>query len=249
MTISPTELPPLVVDAGFAAQRWAGPAGFATVVHPPEQGFYLRAGADGLVLHHADAPARDRGLRIDLLDGSVERRAAGGRQSPLARALGLRRHPRPRVLDTTCGLGRDSATLAALGCTVVSIERHAVLFALLDDARARAQATPPPWLAAWPELIHADAGRWLADTCADDFDIVYIDPMFDAPRRKARPQKALAWMHELVGTDTDVALLLERARAAAMRQVVVKQHARATPIAPPDRQVEGKAIRFDIYLS
>ena len=245
----PVDLPPLVVDDDSAPEGVAFPTGFETVAQPPEDGFYLRASADGLTLHHAQAPARDRGLRIDLLDGSVERRAAGGRQSPLARALGLRRHPRPRVLDTTCGLGRDSATLAALGCSVVSIERHAVLFALLEDARARAQSAPPNWLAAWPRLIHDDSARWLADTPDEEFDIVYIDPMFDAPRRKARPQKALAWMHELVGTDTDVSLLVERARGAAIRQVVVKQHARATPIAPPDRQVEGKAIRFDIYLS
>ncbi|ERJ18834.1 Ribosomal RNA small subunit methyltransferase J protein, partial [Salinisphaera shabanensis E1L3A] len=154
-----------------------------------------------------------------------------------------------QVLDTTCGLGRDSATLAALDCTVTSLERHDVLFALLDDARARAQTAPPVWLAAWRDLIHADACDWLAQAPDRVFDIIYIDPMFDAPRRKARPQKALAWMHELVGTDTDVASLLERARERAARQVVVKQHARATSIARPDRQVEGKAIRFDIYLS
>ena len=243
------ELPPLVVDSQSAPSEASCSTAFPTVARAPENGFYLRQMPDGLTLCHAQAPANDRGLRIDLLDGNVERRAAGGRQSPLARALGLRRHPRPQVLDTTCGLGRDSATLAALDCTVTSLERHDVLFALLDDARARAQTAPPVWLAAWRDLIHADACDWLAQAPDRVFDIIYIDPMFDAPRRKARPQKALAWMHELVGTDTDVASLLERARERAARQVVVKQHARATSIARPDRQVEGKAIRFDIYLS
>ena len=244
-----TTLPPLIVEPGCTAGASEAVRGFVIRDAPPEAGFYLCQQPDGLTLYHAQAPATDRGLRIDLLDASVDKRAAGGRRSPLAGALGLRRHPGAQVLDTTCGLGRDSATLAALGCQVVAIERHPVLFALVADARERARLAAPAWLANWPTLIHADARAWLTVADAAPFDVIYIDPMFDTPRRKARPQKALAWMHELIGTDGDAAELLACARTRATRQVVVKQHARAAPLAKPDRQVEGKAIRFDIYLS
>lgn len=242
-------LPPLVSVGAALPEPLAN---FVQVAQAPARGFYLRYEPAGLTLHHAAAGANDNGLCIDLLDGSVERRVAGGRKSPLAKAIGLRRHPDSSILDTTCGLGRDSATLAALGGTVTSLERHPVLFALLQDARERASNTdtPPAWLKHWRANIHADAISWLkADQVASTFDVIYIDPMFDSARRKARPQKALAWLGELVGSDTDVVELIAQARARAGRQVVIKQHARSTPLAAPDRTVHGKAIRFDIYLA
>lgn len=229
----------------------AASLGLDTTTQTPECGFYLAQESQGLTLRHARTDNRDRGLRIDFLDGSVERRLASGRRSPLARALALRRRPQPRVLDATCGLGRDSATLAALGCAVTALERHPVLFALLSDAleRARRADAPPTWLARWAVLEHADAATWLGADDAGRFDIVYIDPMFEAARRKARPQKALAWLNELIGADADARDLLAIARRRAERQTVVKQHARAAPLAPPDRQVQGKAVRFDIYIA
>jgi 16S rRNA (guanine1516-N2)-methyltransferase len=242
-------LPPLVGGATTLPESLVD---LAQIEQAPAHGFYLQYETSGLTLRHTAAGPNDAGLCIDLLDGSVERRAAGGRKSPLAKAIGLRRHPDSSVLDTTCGLGRDSATLAALGCAVTSLERHPVLFALLQDAleRARNTNTPPAWLAYWRTNIHADAIRWLErKVMAPAFDVIYIDPMFESARRKARPQKALAWLGELVGGDTDVAELLLRARERAGRQVVVKQHARSAPLARADRTVEGKAIRFDIYLA
>lgn len=242
-------LPPLVGAATTPPESLADPA---QIEQAPAHGFYLQYETSGLTLHHAAAGPNDNGLCIDLLDGSVERRAAGGRKSPLARAIGLRRHPDSSVLDTTCGLGRDSATLAALGCAVTSLERHPVLFALLQDALERARNTnaPPAWLAYWRTNIHADAITWLErKVIAPAFDVIYIDPMFESARRKARPQKALAWLGELVGGDSDAGALLSTARRHAGRQVVVKQHARSASLAPPDRSVEGKAIRFDIYLA
>ncbi|GAB3683189.1 16S rRNA (guanine(1516)-N(2))-methyltransferase RsmJ [Salinisphaera aquimarina] len=225
--------------------------GIEPIERPPATGFYLDARPQGLTLQHAETVDRDSGLCIDLLDGSIERRLAGGRKSPLARALGLKRRSRPTVLDTTCGLGRDSATLAALGCDVHALERHPVLFALLDDAlmRARRADTPPAWLTHWQAFEHADAHAWLTPPPPRRFDIIYIDPMFAAARRKARPQKALAWLNELIGTDHDADALLALARGHALRQTVVKQHARSQPLAAPDRQVHGKAVRFDIYLA
>ena len=213
----------------------------------PDRGFYLRREARGLVLYRAHAPAGDRGLCMDLLDADSNRRQRAGKRTPLARALGLHRHPACHVLDATCGLGRDAATLAGLGCRVTALERHAVLYALLADARRRADAVSPAWLDNWPELHHVDAGGWLAARPDARFDVVYLDPMFTAERRKARPQKALAWLGDLVGPDRDAADLLARARRHATRAVVVKQHARAAPLGEPMYQVRGRAVRFDRY--
>jgi len=230
-----------------ASQRWPG-LGLIPISERPVEGFYLETTHRGLTLQHAGTTDNNNGLCLDMCADDIQRRLDSGRQSPLAKAMGLRRHPEPHVLDTTCGLGRDSATLAGLGCTVTALERHPVLFALLDDALARARTDGPAWIARWQALRHQDALAWLGNASAGLFDVIYIDPMFAAPRRKARPQKALAWLNELVGEDTDAAALLSLARMRAARQVVVKQHARAQPLAPADRQVQAKAVRFDIYL-
>jgi len=218
---------------------------------PPVRGFYLVSTPDGLTLKHADAPSGDSGLRLDLSDDDAVRRAAGGKQSALAKAFGLHRRAPSRVLDTTAGLGRDACMLATLGCEVQSLERQPALHALLCDARERAALVAPDWLARWPTPILTDAQRWIETQLpgGPSFDAIYIDPMFASSRRKAKPQKALAWLAELAGTDDDAPALLAVARRHARKRVVVKQHGRSAPLAPPDNQVVGKAVRFDIYLT
>ena len=46
---------------------------------------------------------------------------------------------KPQVLDLTAGLGRDGFVLASLGASVSMLERHPIVFALLDDGLARAR--------------------------------------------------------------------------------------------------------------
>lgn len=241
----------VIADAASPWHDIAARCGLAVRHEPPGNGFYLMDGGNGLTLQHADAGSSDTGLQLDFTGKAAQQRAAGGKQSALAKAFGLHRHPPCRVLDTTCGLGRDAVMLATLGCDVTSLERQPALYALLVDAYARSRAlTPgPDWLARWAEPELANALDWLDTDSERVFDVIYIDPMFDSPRRKARPQKALAWLAELAGADHDAPALLELARRRAGRRVVVKQHGRSAPLAPPDNQVLAKAVRFDIYLT
>lgn len=225
--------------------------GLTCLAQPPQTGFYLARDTHGrLALRHAEVP-NDPGLYSTLLDAkTLTARLAGGRKSPLARALGLHRHSPVSVLDATAGLGRDAATLAALGCSVMALERQPALYALLLDAQNTIQnlETRPGWWPNWQGIAQADARDWLTGQSAC-FDTIYIDPMFVSPRRKAAPQKAMAWLAALAGADADTPALLATARQYARRRVVVKQHNRAQPLAPPDVQMQGRAIRFDIYLT
>lgn len=230
----------------------AADLGLEPVQRVPDQGFYLARDESGLALRYAPDTAGS-GLRCALADSAgLANRQAGGRRSPLARAFGLHRHPPMRILDATAGLARDAATLAGLGCDVTALERQPALYALIADATQRIDESPsaPAWWPHWQPPVYADARSWLAARSGDAaFDAIYIDPMFASPRRKSAPQKALAWLAELAGADDDAPEVLDIARQQATRRVVVKQHARATPIAPPDLQVRGRAIRFDIYLT
>jgi len=208
---------------------------------PPEHGFYLAALHGCLTLCRAGEPAQ-HGLTVDFAAADLRRRVAAGRRSLLARALGLHRRPEIRVIDATCGLGRDSAVLAGLGCEVIALERHAALHALVADGLRR---NPVARLT----VRHADASAWIEQQ-DPAVDAIYIDPMFDNARRKARPRRQLQWLGELIGPDADAAELLATARRHATRRVVVKRHARSVPLAPPDLQFGGgKAVRFDVYLS
>lgn len=191
-----------------------------------------------------------RGLFASFDTTDIRRRVRAGKRLDLARALGLHKNAQIRVLDTTCGLGRDSAVLAALGCEITATERHPALHALLADALRRERMKSMGWRGSWVALHHANAQDWLlqkADTLPP-FDAIYIDPMFNSPRRKAQPQRALQWLQELLGADEDPVALLTLARQRA-RRVVVKNHARAAPLAAPDHQITGKAMRFDIYFN
>lgn len=238
--------------ADTAALRLARTLALPDCPNLPTTGFYLTVVADRLTLCRADE-SRAAGMHADFDSSDVRRRAAAGKRLTLARALGLQGKTDLQVLDTTCGLGRDSAVLAALGATVTAIERHPALHALLADGLRRIRLQAPTWRGQWAALHHADAATWLTSqgppgNSDSAWDVIYIDPMFDAPRRKARPQRALHWLHDLIGPDGDADELLGIARGRA-RRVVVKSHARAAPLAPPDHHIGGKAMRFDVYFN
>src|SRR5699024_3745609 len=183
--------------------QWARSLHLPRICTVPRQGFYLAVIDQQLRLCRAGM-ATEHGLVTDLDSADIRRRIAAGRRQPLARALGLHRRPDISVLDTTCGLGRDSAVLAGLGCRLTAIERHPGLYALLADALRRADAQALAWRHNWRELYHADALPWLTQSGSTRvYDAIYIEPMFDNTRRSARPQRDRQWWVELVGAGTE----------------------------------------------
>ncbi|MDM1717556.1 class I SAM-dependent methyltransferase, partial [Thiopseudomonas alkaliphila] len=61
----------------------------------------------------------------------------------IARACNL--SEKPSLIDATAGLGHDSLLMAHLGASVTLLERHPILFTLLEDAKR--QAADDPFLA------------------------------------------------------------------------------------------------------
>lgn len=61
----------------------------------------------------------------DFVTGAVahRRKFGGGSGQMIAKAVGIKPGVRPRVLDATAGLGKDSFVLATLGCEMTLIER------------------------------------------------------------------------------------------------------------------------------
>ncbi|NNC22840.1 class I SAM-dependent methyltransferase [Salinisphaera sp. USBA-960] len=219
----------------------------ATTTERPATDFFLARTDDGLALFRSNTNGTDQSFCADLTT-TAGQRGINRRASPLARACGLHRHPGLSIFDATAGLGRDSATLASFGCPITAVERHAIPAALTRDALRRARDAGF-FEATWAHLATGDAQRWLSDETLEQPDVVLIDPMFSADRRKAKPQKIIAWLNEILGPDADAPTLLAAARATARRRVVVKRHARQLALGEPDFSLGKRAVRFDIYLS
>jgi len=172
------------------------------------------------------------------------------RKELIARAMGCKPSQAPRIVDATAGLGRDSFILAALGFSVVLIERSGIIHALLADAMERASLNPDyaPIIQRMV-LIKADAKDWLSAQSSHP-DIIYLDPMFPERKKSASVKKEMVTFKNVLGTDPDSDELLQLALTCAAHRVVVKRPRLAANIGekPPNFSLTGKNSRFDIYL-
>ncbi len=191
--------------------------------------------------------------------GGPRRRLSARDPDPLVRATGLHRMSAAerrawRCVDATTGLGRDTHHIISLGCQVVSMERSPVIAALLRDAYARAEAADETGTFSQRLTLVApvDARDGLLRRAgADDAPhLVLVDPMHPPRRKSARVRKELRLVRAAVGDDPDAKHLLEAALACAQRRVVVKRPAGSPPLAGlvPSRAVEGRSVRYDVYL-
>jgi 16S rRNA (guanine1516-N2)-methyltransferase len=204
----------------------------------PTRDDYVLLRVDGrLQLHH-----RNDAGGVCLMIDDVRRRLRQGRKLALAKACGVRSDL--RVLDAMAGFGLDGITLAALGCSVVMVERDPLLYALLNDAVARARVELP--LAASIECCAGDARDVI---CADTpFDTIYLDPMFPIRDKHALPRKSAQLLADLLGAPPDDLLeLIASAKRSARVRVVVKRRRHDPVLAAPDWQIVGRSVRFDVY--
>lgn len=225
------------------------------------------------------------------------------RRDPLIRAVGAlgapAPHPRPGVqpseaeglpdsrpwvVDATAGFGHDAVLLAAAGFRVLAIERNPQVAAVLEDGLRRLRSDED--LGEIIRRIELRQGESIdllgalapAGNPVERPGVVLLDPMFP-PRtrhRSALPPKPMQILRRLLGSDPDTLALLDAARRAATRRVIVKraddgpplgaeEHSTRGPesaaphdskpgLAPtspprtgPIASVGGRTVRFDIY--
>lgn len=211
---------------------------------PPEipSGLVLTSSEEGLELRHPDA-SPGQGVRANLAP------IRPGRH-PLGKALPDGEGP---VIDATAGLGGDTAVVAALGHRVLAIERNDVLFALLQDARARLADHEQ---AERITLQHADAIDVLASPPpAFAFPAaIVIDPMYPLRRKaSALPGKPMQLLRALLDDrdeQEDLEALLRAAFATSARRIILKRPPEAsTPEAfhAPTFSIESKLVRWDVW--
>lgn len=197
---------------------------------------------------------KEKPVFVDFVGGKAghRRRFGGGKGQDIAKAVGLNKGVTPHVLDGTGGLGRDAFVLASLGCTVTLIERSPVIAALLQDGIDRARLSPETvGIASRMELINEDSRLAMQTMAADgqQFDVVYLDPMFPHREKSALVKKEMRIFQDLLSGDPDADELLAPAEALAEYRVVVKRPRLAPDLAgkEPTYRLEGKACRYDIH--
>jgi len=192
---------------------------------------------------------------VDFTAGKKRHRLhfGGGKNQPLARAVGIQGNQLPTVIDATAGMGGDAFVLASLGCDVHMIERSDQVAALLDDALQRAKKHEDCDLHKIIErmrLTHANSATFLL-TETPITDTVYMDPMYPEKKKKSAAKKEMKTLQALLGPDLDSQMLLTAALKTASLRVVVKRPAKAPPIEhlfQPTSSIKSPNTRYDIYV-
>ncbi|WBV72116.1 class I SAM-dependent methyltransferase [Legionella pneumophila] len=144
-------------------------------------------------------------------------------------------------------MGKDAAILATFGADVLMLERHPVMAALLTDALSRRNEADIQKMCL--SLIASDAISFLHSLQEKDYpDIIYIDPMHPERNKSALVKKEMQVLQQLIGTDHDAMELIELSLSHVKSRVVVKWPQKVKPLLPPDASIDGKTVRFDIYM-
>lgn len=168
------------------------------------------------------------------------RASPGGISSePLARALGLIKSKPTRVIDASCGSGKDALHVWSWGQSVCAYERNPMVYLLLWDALRRHEI---PGLT----LNFGSASEVLAS----ENDVIMFDPMFaHTDKKKSLARKEMQLFKNLVGPDLDQEQTLAALLGTGASRVVIKRPSKLKPNPAPNHSFEGKTIRFDVYLA
>lgn len=184
-------------------------------------------------------------MQADFSDKTWAKRKSEGKKQGLIKACKPQKGM--KIIDTTAGWGRDGAILASFGAEVLLLERNKVMAALIADALERQSQEDKRQLII--SFRQADAKEFLKGLNPDQYpDVIYIDPMHPERSKSALVKKELQVLQQLLGVDVDAIDLLQEALQRARQRVVVKWPQKAKPLLNPQFSIEGKTVRFDVYL-
>jgi len=210
--------------------------------------FQLLVAEDGLSVKKTGS--NQKPLRVDFNTGTMAYRRAHSsrRNEAIARAVGIGKSSTPAVVDATAGLGKDSFVLAALGCTVIMLERSAVMSLLLQNGLQRAaEVDALAEITGRMALQNVEACEWIKQHQPLCNYVVYLDPMFPAKTGSALSRGDMQLMQEIIGPDDEFRELFATAYASGADRVVVKRPLRAQG-EKPTYSLKGKASRFDVFV-
>ncbi len=177
---------------------------------------------------------------VDFLSGRLNYRQNRVTHEAVVKAMGQKK----RVLDATMGWARDSFLLSQAGYDVCSLERSPVVVALVQDGLRRLQEQPF-------KILQQEAVEYISTLNQNDFDCIYLDPMFSDLKKSSLVKKDMQVLQLLAIHDEQQGTLLEAALNTNTKRIVVKRPAKGATLTSqkPNHSYTGKACRFDVYFS
>ncbi len=207
----------------------------------------LKLEPEGLCLQFEDQVLRgDYTRMLPRLKGNA---AAGELLAKAARIKGAQGFL--RAVDATAGLGEDSLVLAAAGFQVDLYERNPVMYELLLDTLERAAQVPELASIVRRMRVHNEDSIRAMESLPEPPDVILLDPMFPERQKSALVKKKLQMIQKLEMPCMDEGALMKAAILAKPRKLVVKRPPKGPYLAglKPDHSIEGKAVRFDCFVS
>lgn len=156
----------------------------------------------------------------------------------------------PKAVDATAGMGEDAILLAAAGYDVTLFEQNPVIAVLLSDALRRAKNHPV--LGEIVQRMHLIEGNSieLLPQQGEEYDLIYLDPMFPARQKSGLINKKLQLIQKLEQPCFEEEALMEMAMGMKPGKIVVKRPLKGPYLAGkvPSYTNKGKAIRYDCYV-
>jgi 16S rRNA (guanine1516-N2)-methyltransferase len=232
------------------AEQWAVP--LAQDYNGPKAGVKVLVSEFSLGLGFVDG-ARGKPYYVDFLTRSWRTRFATGlpKNHIFRRALGIKAQPL-RVIDATAGFGQDAMMALCLGCEVIAVERSSVVVAVLRNGVMRAMREDESVRGRFENLSVVESDAMVFLDQVDAADVIYLDPMFDKPKKTAKSPKEMQLLQELLGpppTLEEEERLFHKAFASARQRVVVKRALKGKALVrTPTHSYKGQSVRYDVYL-
>lgn len=222
------------------------------LIHDEHSSMAVIVNSDSLELYDRSTPKK-KPIKVDFTSKKNNYRCLSFKKKNelLYKAIGIKKNYFPSILDATAGLGKDAFLLSFFGCSVLMIEHHPVIAALLKDGLERGYKDKNigNWLKKRLHLIFNDSLNMSKMSILPP-DVIYLDPMYPISRKKASPKKEMQFLRKLINSCYQPVELLNVAKNFAKKRIVVKRPSYANPLSNDkiDFIISNKSHRFDIYL-
>lgn len=170
----------------------------------------------------------------------------------IVRAAKIKGNDKPlTAIDATAGLGEDSLLLAAAGFNVTMYEHNYVIYELLKNAVERAAGIPELSEIVSRMVVYNEDSVAEMEKVTEAPDVVLLDPMFPERQKSALVKKKLQMIQKLEMPCLEERTLLITAMKTKPKKLIVKRPPKGPYLADvkPDHSIEGKAVRFDCFVS
>ena len=162
----------------------------------------------------------------------------------LKKAIGWQSKTQKHILDATGGLGHDSFILALLGQKITLLEKNKGLCILIEEALHNLPNLPYFKNAKNNiSIINSDSRAFLSS--AENFDVIYIDPMFNS-KKKLKRTKQMEFLDNYLNEYDDPSAEFYESN---FKRLVIKKELRATSSIKDCSALSfrGSSVRYDIY--